>query len=57
MLVGVELKNMTYTSFKNAWKKTQNIPDLVAYNFSAFSFTRYTTELLNFVNEANSANI
>ena len=57
MLVGVELNNVKYTSFKNAWKKTQNIPDLVSYNFSAFSFTRYTTELLNFVNEVTSANI
>ena len=57
MLVGVELKNATYTSFKNAWKKTQNIPDLVTYNFTAFGFTKHTTELLKFVNEVNSANI
>lgn len=56
-LLSVKLDKMTYEQYKDEWKKWDNIPDLTVYNFTAFDFTKVTTELLNFVNEVNSANI
>lgn len=57
MLVGVELKEITYETFKKVWKIAKNIPDLAANKVTSSNFTKDTTELLNFVNEVNSANI
>ena len=56
-LLSVKLDKMTYDQYKDEWKKWDNIPDLAVYNFTAFDFTKNTTELLNFVNEVNSSNI
>lgn len=56
-LLSVKLDKMTYDQYKDEWKKRDNIPDLAVYNFTAFDFTKNTTELLNFVNEVNSSNI
>ena len=56
-LLSVKLDEMTYEQYKDEWKKWDNIPDLAVYNFTAFDFTKNTTELLNFVNEVNSSNI
>lgn len=56
-LLSVKLDEMTYEQYKDEWKKWDNIPDLAVYNFTAFDFTKNTTELLNFVNEVNSSNV
>lgn len=56
-LLSIKLDNMKYDQYKDEWKKWDNIPDLTVYNFTAFDFTKNTTELLNFVNEVNSSNI
>lgn len=56
-LLSIKLDKMKYDQYKDEWKKWDNIPDLTVYNFTAFDFTKNTTELLNFVNEVNSSNI
>lgn len=56
-LLSIKLDKMAYDQYKDEWKTRDIIPDLAVYNFTAFDFTKNTTELLNFVNEVTSANI
>lgn len=56
-LLSIKLDKMTYDQYKDKWKELGNIPDLAVYDFTAFDFTKNTTELLNFVNEVNSSNV
>lgn len=56
-LLSVNLTEIKYEQYKGKWKEWGNIPDLAVYDFTAFDFTKNTTELLNFVNEVNSSNI
>lgn len=56
-LLSVNLTEIKYEQYKGKWKEWGNIPDLTVYDFTAFDFTKNTTELLNFVNEVNSSNI
>lgn len=57
MLVGVNINKVDYQQYKDEWQKRDIIPDIEAKNVTSFDFTKNTTELLNFVNEVNSANI
>lgn len=57
MLVGVELKKMKYDQYKDEWQERDIVPNLAANNVTSSNFTKDTTELLNFVNEVNLANI
>lgn len=57
MLVGVNINKVDYQQYKDEWQDRDIIPDLAEKNVTSYNFTKDTTELLNFVNEVNLANI